>query len=157
MEVQYKRALVDMVMRQLGFSMDYFALPEGETVIIKMQGKRKHRYSIDVKVPISEDDGTPVALGVDKKRFDDAVKNIQAAALQISECYQIVNYTKDVLPFSPVVRHARYFSTRDQADEFMKAVTTEPGLPAPACKAFKTITEQGTTYALNEIQIESCM
>ena len=64
----------------------------------------------------------------------------------ITEAYYIVYYTKDIIPFSPTIRHQRLFTTKEGADTFMSKIVTEKGLPEPSCKTIYTVTLNGDLY-----------
>lgn len=64
----------------------------------------------------------------------------------ITEAYHIVYYTKEIMPFSPTIRHQRLFTTREGANTFMCKIVTEKGLPEPVCKTINTVTINGDVY-----------
>ena len=64
----------------------------------------------------------------------------------ITEGYYIVYYTKEIMPFSPTIRHQRLFTTKEGADTFMRKIVTEKGLPEPVCKTIYTVTINGDVY-----------
>ena len=70
--------------------------------------------------------------------------------------YHVKYYTKDVLPFSPILRHERFFSTKEKADTFMNSIITESGLPNPTCNPIYAVTIMGELYAVTKIPSNLC-
>ena len=64
----------------------------------------------------------------------------------ITEAYHIVYYTKDIIPFSPTIRHQRLFTTKEGADTFMSKIVTDKGLPEATCKTVYMVTVNGDVY-----------
>lgn len=69
----------------------------------------------------------------------------------IQEAYHVKYYTKEIMPFSPTIRHERVFTSKDGAETFMSKIVTEKGLPEPICHPIYTTSIKGELYAVTKI------
>jgi hypothetical protein len=69
----------------------------------------------------------------------------------ITEGYHVKYYTKEIMPFSPTIRHERVFTSKEGAETFMSTIITEKGLPNPTCNSIYTIILKGELYAVTKI------